>query len=278
MSDEIVHFKHSQLQHGKSNDRVYLMKVDERDLPEVIELAETLAEEHGYSKLFTKVPATLERAFFAHGFIEEARVPGLFDGEQEGVFLSRFVDAQRGEEQYVDTVQDVLAAARAKPTVSFADAALPAGYSCQLLGPQDAEDMAALYKVVFESYPFPIHDPDYLRQTMDEDVIYHGIRHHGVLVAVSSSEMNVAQKHVEMTDFATHPDQRGAGLASFLLEEMEQDMRRRGIRTAFTIARAYSFGMNITFSKHGYRFTGTLVNNTQIFGQLESMNIWFKAL
>ncbi len=278
MTDDIVHFKHSLLQHGTSNDRVYLMKVDERDLPEVIERAETLAAQHGYSKLFTKVPATLESAFLAHGFIEEARVPGLFGGELEGVFLSRFVDPRRGKEQFAATVHEVLDAAHAKPTVSFTDAELPDGYSSQLLGPQDAEEMAALYNVVFESYPFPIHDPNYLRQTMDEDVIYHGIRHHDALVAVSSSEMNVAAQHVEMTDFATHPDQRGAGLAGFLLEEMEQDMRRRGIRTAFTIARAYSFGMNITFSKHGYRFTGTLVNNTQIFGQLESMNIWYKAL
>ena len=278
MSDQIVTFEHSLLQHGKSNDRVYLMKVDERDLPEVIRFAETLATQHRYSKLFAKVPATLENAFLAHGFMEEARVPGLFSGEQEGVFLSRFVDAQRSEEKFADTVKDVLAAAQAKSTVSFADARLPDGYSCKLLGPQDAEDMAALYKVVFASYPFPIHDPDYLRQTMDEDVIYHGICHDGELVAVSSSEMNIAAKHVEMTDFATHPDQRGAGLASFLLEQMEQDMRQHGIRTAFTIARAYSFGMNITFSKHGYRFTGTLVNNTQIFGQLESMNVWYKAL
>ena len=36
--------------------------------------------------------------------------------------------------------------------------------------------------------------------------------------------------------------------------------------------------MNITFAKHGYSFAGTLTNNTQISGQLESMNVWYKAL
>ncbi|PLX92229.1 MAG: putative beta-lysine N-acetyltransferase, partial [Desulfuromonas sp.] len=76
MSDQIVTFEHSLLQHGKDNDRVYLMKVDERDLPEVISFAEKLAAQHHYSKLFAKVPATIENAFFDHGFMEEARVPG----------------------------------------------------------------------------------------------------------------------------------------------------------------------------------------------------------
>jgi hypothetical protein len=36
--------------------------------------------------------------------------------------------------------------------------------------------------------------------------------------------------------------------------------------------------MNITFARAGYRYAGTLVNNTQICGQLESMNVWYKPL
>ena len=53
-----------------------------------------------------------------------------------------------------------------------------------------------------------------------------------------------------------------------------QAMRERGLQTAFTIARAYSAGMNITFAKHGYQFGGTLTSNTNISGKIESMNIW----
>jgi beta-lysine N6-acetyltransferase len=59
---------------------------------------------------------------------------------------------------------------------------------------------------------------------------------------------------------------------------VEEEMRQRGIRLAFTIARAYSFGMNITFARADYRFGGTLVNNTNISGALESMNVWHKPL
>jgi putative beta-lysine N-acetyltransferase len=81
-----------------------------------------------------------------------------------------------------------------------------------------------------------------------------------------------------MTDFATLPEYRSKGLASFLLMKMEEEMRRRGIITAYTIARAESYGMNIVFSKHGYAYAGTLVKNTNISKGIESMNVWYKAL
>ena len=81
-----------------------------------------------------------------------------------------------------------------------------------------------------------------------------------------------------MTDFATHPEHRSAGLASHILARMEKEMSASGLKTAFTIARSRSFGVNILFSRAGYMFSGTLVNNTGISGRLESMNIWYKPL
>ncbi|MEZ4485255.1 MAG: hypothetical protein R2864_11955 [Syntrophotaleaceae bacterium] len=36
--------------------------------------------------------------------------------------------------------------------------------------------------------------------------------------------------------------------------------------------------MNITFAKHGYSYGGTLTNNTQISGDLESMVVWYKRI
>ena len=36
--------------------------------------------------------------------------------------------------------------------------------------------------------------------------------------------------------------------------------------------------MNITFARQGYAFSGTLYNNTNISGNLESMNVWHKPL
>lgn len=113
---------------------------------------------------------------------------------------------------------------------------------------------------------------------MNENVIYFGLWRQSKIVALSSAEMDIESSNAEMTDFATLPGYRGKGLAAFLLQQMESEMRKRHIKTAYTIARALSFGMNITFAKMGYRYSGTLINNTNISGRFESMNVWYKSL
>lgn len=136
--------------------------------------------------------------------------------------------------------------------------------------------MAELFKIVFESYPFPIHDPSYLCQTMDENIVYFGIWDGDKLIGVSSAETDPETRSVEMTDFAVNPEYRGKSLAIILLREMEKAMREEQFRSFYTIARLASGGMNMTFKTLGYKYSGTLINNTDICGQQESMNIWYK--
>lgn len=81
-----------------------------------------------------------------------------------------------------------------------------------------------------------------------------------------------------MTDFAVLPDYRGHKLAYFLLEMMEEKLKEQQYKTLYTIARLNSPGMNKTFINHGYRFSGLLKNNTNISGQIESMNVYYKTI
>jgi putative beta-lysine N-acetyltransferase len=171
----------------------------------------------------------------------------------------------------VADVLDVARRRRPQPPDSLAPGCRPAR-------PADAEAMAHLYRLVFASYPFPIHDPEYLRRTMAENVCYYGFWENGRPVALASAEMDIGAGSAEMTDFATHPECRGGGRATQLLAALEREMAQRQIKTLYTIARAVSFGMNLTFAKLGYRYGGTLPRNTQIAGELECMNIWFKGL
>jgi putative beta-lysine N-acetyltransferase len=113
---------------------------------------------------------------------------------------------------------------------------------------------------------------------MAEDVIFFGIWEGDELIALTSAEMDRKGENAEMTDFATRPDCQGRGLANYLLAQTEAAAAQCGIKTAYTIARSYSPGMNITFARNGYTFSGTLTHNTQIFGTLESMNVWYKSL
>lgn len=146
------------------------------------------------------------------------------------------------------------------------------------LSVSDSNELSKLYKIVFASYPFPIHNSDYIKKTMQENIIYFGIFKGDRIVAASSCETDPKSQNVEMTDFATHPDYRGMGLGVILLVKMEEYMRKNNYLCTYTIARAMSPAMNVTFAKLGYKYSGTLINNTNISGNIESMNVWYKSL
>lgn len=277
MTDAIVKIGRSTVQHGPFNDRVYLMKLARKDFPAILDRLDELAAREDYSKIFAKVPEWAREEFLRRGFQEEAAVPGLFAGGRKGLFFGKYRDPRRRQEGEQEKVREILRTARSKADEEPA-VELPAGFALRPAEPQDAPAMAEVYRQVFATYPFPIHDPAYLRATMEENIRYFGIWQGGDLAALSSSEIDADGGNVEMTDFATLPDYRSQGLANALLERMEKEMRQEGVETAYTIARAYSFGMNITFARSGYLFGGTLVNNTNIFGRLESMNVWYKSL
>ncbi len=283
MADQIVIIDGGCLQHGAANDRVYIMSLEPERAQPVLEAAEALAKEHGYSKIFAKVPGECRSVLSDCGYQEEARIPtpkGVLAGAV--LFMSRFLKPERQRENDREERLRILRMARQKqcPPDRIEYLEPPPEFEWRNCCREDCQEMAALYRRVFESYPFPIDDPEYLTETMATHILYFGVWHRGGggLVALSSAEMDAAKGMVEMTDFATEPEYRGRGLGVLLLQQMEREMKRRQLSVAYTIARAISPGMNIVFAKQGYAYAGTLVNNTDICGRLESMNIWYKYL
>jgi putative beta-lysine N-acetyltransferase len=278
MADKIETLGRSLIQHGKDSDRVYLMKLDPSDATTIVARLEELAQEHDYGKIFCKVPQALVESFTRTGYVEEARIPGFFFGRIDGAFLSRFRKPERAEPgpEACEAIEAIRALARAKQGAK--PVAPPSDCTIRPMNEEDAGRLAALYAKVFPSYPFPVFDPDYLRRTMAEHIRYYGACREGQLIAAASAETDRETSNAEMTDFATLPEHRGNRLAVHLLRRMEQDMQACGFVTLYTIARALSAGINVTFARQGYRFGGTLVNNTQISGRIESMNVWYKGL
>lgn len=277
MVDKIETFGKSLIQHGTHNDRVYLMKLADADMPTIVGRLRRFAERHGYGKIFAKIPERHSLPFLQAGFVQEGSIPGFFKGQQAAAFLGCFLDDDRQQEKHVELLSEILEKSRQK-ACQPAPTPLPGCLTCRIAEPADTAEMAALYRRVFASYPFPIEDPVYLRQTMQENLVYFGVWDGRRLIALSSAEIDPEAGNAEMTDFATLPECRGRGIAQHLLQEMEMEMARRHIPTIYTIARACSAGMNITFAKNGYRYSGTLINNTNISGHLESMNLWYKPL
>lgn len=279
MYDRIETIGSSRVQHGKYNDRVYLMHLAEEDGATLLPQIDALAAEHHYSKIFAKVQEHFADAFLAAGYRKEAEVPRFFDGKITALFMCKYFDKARAEDEAAGVIKENLTTAMDKYRAEPDDAAaLPEGFIWRPAVIADADAICAVYRKVFETYPFPIHEPEYIRHTMENDVVYFCINHAGGLVAVSSAEMAPAEAVVEMTDFATLPVCRGHGLARLLLARMEDAMCQRGIKTAYTIARAMSGPMNSVFAGRGFKFGGTLIKNTQICGKLESMNVWHKPL
>lgn len=278
MPDQIEHLGGSKIQHGPESDRIYLMEFDPADAPGLAVRLVEMGRDKGYGKIFAKVPAPAADDFLAEGFVEEARIPGYYKGEEDGVFLGRFLDETRAAPADPDRIREVIEAAQARQGEGGGGKELPEDGVLRMCAEPDAGEMAAVYGEVFRSYPFAIDDPEYILETMRTHVQYCGVWIGGKLAAVASAETCPDAKAAEMTDFATRPDFRGLGLAQKLLTCLEEEMQRAGYVTAYTIARAPSFGMNIVFARAGYAFGGTLVNNTGIAGGLESMNVWHKRL
>jgi beta-lysine N6-acetyltransferase len=278
MYDRIERVGGTVYQHGPFNDRIYVMRTAAADLPDLLPYLEKLAQRRGYGKIIAKVPTACREALLAWGAEEEGSLPGYYGPEGDAHFLARYLDDGRREELRRDAVRRNLAIARRKAGEEPSTTGAGWDHEVALAGPQDAEAMGAVYRQVFPTYPFPIHDPAYLRRAMRSDVVFFKLARKGRLAALASAEMDLANGAVEMTDFATLPELRGQGAAQSLLQAMEAAMRERGLRLAFTIARAYSAGMNVTFAKCGYRYGGTLRNNTNIAGRIESMNLWSRPL
>ncbi|ASQ91695.1 putative beta-lysine N-acetyltransferase [Prosthecochloris sp. GSB1] len=275
-ADRIEKLDGATVQHGPLNDRIYVMHPGDADARRLPEKLQRLAERNGYTKIFAKIPESSAPAFLDRGYIREAIIPGFFKGEETAFFLGRFLAPDRRRTDRAEEIEQIAALAldsRQKKT-----ALTPENISIGQCSEQDADAMSDVYREIFPTYPFPIDDPGYLKETMRSHVTYFAARHEEKIVALASSETDQKNATVEMTDFATLPAWRGRSLASLLLRKMESAMRRRGLITSHTIARALSPGMNVTFAKAGYLFGGTLVNNTNISGSVESMNVWYKRI
>ena len=275
-TDVVEKLENSIIQHGKFNERVYLMKLEGDDLPEIIPQMESLCREEDYSKIFAKVPSSLSIDFIKENYQREAYIPGFFKGEEDAVFLTKYFSPERKEKSAEELLafRSLLEDAPATSPKS----SLNPRFTIQRSRAGDVTEMAALYRQVFRTYPFPIHDPDYLLEMMEENVYYYCVRTDDRIIGLSSAEVDPEFLNAEMTDFAVLPDFRGNRLAFHLLMCMEEEMSHLGICTAYTIARLKSLGINGTFLKAGYHYSGTLINNTNISGDLESMNVWYKNL
>jgi len=276
--DKIETIGHSLIHHGKFNDRIYLLSLAHNEAASIIPKLDNLVAENGYTKIFAKIHSDALPEFMLNGYVIEAFVPEFYDGKADCIMVAKFFDDERSRIpiEKVERFNDLL------NSFSHSENGMSdemEKYRHSVLSHQDVGPIAEVFKRVFETYPFPVHDAGYIAETMDGDEArYYGIWDGDDLMGISTAEIDIVNKNAEMTDFAVLPEFRGKGLALKLLNFMEKEMKKAGIKTVYTIARLGELGMNKTFLKAGYKYTGTLVKNTNIGGSIESMNIYYKRL
>ncbi|MEZ5103839.1 MAG: putative beta-lysine N-acetyltransferase [Draconibacterium sp.] len=275
MNDKIEKLGNSIIQHGKYNNRIYVMKFNPLDMPWLIPEIDEMALKNGYTKIFVKVPANFVPDFILHGYAIEGSIPLFFNSKTDCFFVSKFLDEQRKKipENELAGFVSLLSTSLNNNNNSLFE------YEIGKLGIEDSEAISEIFKQIFETYPFPVHKASYIEKTMNDNTTwYFGVKNGARLIGVSSAEIDLNYQNAEMTDFAVLPEYRGKKIAYHLLKRMEREMKSIQIKTLYTIARLKEPGMNKTFIKSGYSYSGTLLNNTNISGNIESMNIFYKHI
>lgn|SRR5690554_1796314 len=276
MFDEICKIGESTIQHGKANNRVYLLDLHIPDISFIIPELDALAKTNGYTKIIAKVPSFLLPEFILNDYVVEAYVPLFYKGENDCAMVAKFLHDDR-KQKPTRLLQSFSGLYKKGRNNNFKS--LNPEFGIRVLTEKDAESASRVFREVFDSYPFPVFDPDYICSTIkNRQAIYYGIWEENNLVGISTAETNFEKEYAEMTDFAVLPQFRGNGFASQLLNFMEVDIKSKNIKTAYTIARIAEPGMNLTFIKGGYNYSGTLINNTNIGGDIESMNVFYKHI
>ncbi|MDN3019391.1 putative beta-lysine N-acetyltransferase [Paenibacillus sp. BSR1-1] len=242
----------------------------------ILEKTEELVKKYQAEKLIFKARTEDSLKLLEHALQPEAVVDRYFLGS-DAHFFSKFYTPERKKNEHWIT-EDGMVHSIYQLDTSVEKAFPPKEYELKKADESYAAELAALYGQVFQIYPTPMHDPEYIKKTMKDGTIYYAFFFQGKIVSAASAEINGFYKNAELTDCATLTEHRKYGLMKLILKELEAELKRKGIFCAYSIARSLSFGMNAVLYRLGYSYRGRLMNNCYIYDKLENMNMWVKNL
>lgn len=260
------------------NQRLKVMSYSGDDLNGLIDQVEWLHRANGFDKTIVMGQRNTWQVFLRRGFVLEAVLKYYYQGEDCFV-MSKFTSQER---LYSPSLAEEIALIEQITKENSSQATwpreLPTGYSIRLAQKTDIASLVELYQDIFESYPSPLVHADYLESVFQKNSLFAVCCKNEKIVASASAEIIPSLKAAELTDCATIKTERGLGLMASILDFLESELTKRNYVCAYTMARARSYGMNNVFNRLGYEFMGRLINNCDIYGAYEDMNIWVKKL
>jgi beta-lysine N6-acetyltransferase len=258
------------------NRRILVNDFTAEDLSAFADFVLATEKSNGYEKASIRSTEQHDSGLLSLGFKPEGTIPGYFRGAKAFV-LSHFSSIGREmserlaeENRIIDELEELAVTKEFRPLapeIKLIDATT-----------RDIPQMVSIFKQVFSTYPSPVMYPEYLKASIATDSIYIVAEKNGEVLAVAGAEIDTKNANAEMTDCATLPEARGKGLNKQILLALEDRLRTKGILTAYTLCRAINAPMNRVFRQLGYEYSGRMINNCNISGQFEDMNIWAKGL
>lgn len=264
--------------HGKTHNRLYLMQTEQDNWDSLIPLMKDLAQEKNYDKILGRIPEEAMELFQSNGYHVEAKIPGLYNGETTGYFLADYLNEERGhcsehEQRTIESVKTIAQAANSASEDSFF--ALPENLEVRKLDRNDLFALIHLHIKAADSFAFPNHEAEYIMELVEQNHEFYGLFNRKELLVSAILKVHEEESNLEIVDFTTHPDYSGRNLSYYLVQEIRKNFDEMDCKTMYSLVRATSYGLNITFSKHDFVLGGTLLNNTLIRDTIESMNVWY---
>jgi beta-lysine N6-acetyltransferase len=242
----------------------------------VLEKADELVRQYQAEKLIMKARSEDYLPIYESGLQPEAIVDRYFLGSDAHFFSKFYTIERKRNDHWIIEDGMIHSIYQLNPTIDKPNP--PKEYELRKADEKCAVELAGLYRQVFQIYPTPLHDPEYVKKTMKKGTIYYVYFYQGKVVSAASAEVNTYYKNAELTDCATLTEHRKYGLMKIILRELEGELKSKGIYCAYSIARSLSFGMNAVLFQLGYKYRGRLMNNCFIYDKLENMNMWVKNL
>lgn len=258
------------------NERILVLSCHSADLRSLALELDNLAHRHGAGKTIIYASENDWRKLLPCGYRLEGVMSGYYRGEP-AFCMSRFYCPERASDKNI-LAEDLVVKG------IYNSKRTPAGanknrdrYLVRPVIIDDIENIREIFALVFATYPSPVEDKSYIEYIIKSDCyVMKAVEFNGKIVGIASADINYEELCAELTDCAVLPEHRGHGLMGRLIGAVEQEMKDLGIKYLYSLTRAGIPEINAVFYHKGYRFNGKLLNNCNIGGQFESMNIWEK--
>jgi putative beta-lysine N-acetyltransferase len=259
------------------NQRIKILQYKASDFSEMILKIRWIAEANGFDKITCMASRNDWQKFLRYGYVLEAVIKYYLNGEDAYV-MSKFRSQERLTSanlmEEILLIEDIMDEKNKKDVEKSQETVLEPSYKIRMANTKDIQNLISLYQEIFETYPSPLIHNDYFESIFQKDSIFALCEHNGQLIAAASAELSPQYMAAELTDCATRKSARGLGIMTHILKFLEVELKKRDYHCAYTMARARSYGMNNVFYRLNYEFLGRLVNNCDIYGAYEDMNIW----